>query len=377
MNRIRILIVDGSSAMRQKLQRLLDRDPDLEVVGTAANGQLALARLPHQRPDLVLVDVAQPEMEGLKTLAALREAYPILPVMIFSQLTRRGSQTTLDALQLGASAYLLKPTSGEDLERCVSGELTKKIKSLCATQQSRASETLFSQRAEKPSDITPEEVRFEAIDAHNSAEIPTRCPSGSPAEIVAIATSTGGPNALASLLSSLPASFVTPIVVVQHMTSGFTKTLTESLRRQTGRNVREVETAEPLDAASVWIAPGGRHLVVLRRGATVQVAPIDDPPENSCCPSADVMFRSVADVFGSRSLAVMLTGMGCDGLAGCRAIRNAGGTILVQDEGSSISWGMPGQVAAAGLADEVLSLTDLPLEICRRTSVPRFRRAQS
>ena len=363
--------------MRQKLQRLLDRDPDLEVVGTAANGHLALARLPQQRPDLVLMDIAQPEMEGLKTLGSLREAYPILPVMIFSQLTGRGSQTTLDALQLGASAYLLKPASGEDLERCVSGELTKKIKSLCATWQTRASETLFSQRAEKSSDISPAEVPVEPIYAHTSAEIPLRRQSANPAEIVAIATSTGGPNALASLLSSLPASFVTPIIVVQHMTSGFTKTLAESLRRQTGRNVREVETAEPLDAAAVWIAPGGRHLVVHRSGATVRVAPNDDPPENSCCPSADVMFRSVADVFGSRCLAVMLTGMGCDGLAGCRAIRNAGGAILVQDEASSISWGMPGQVAAAGLADEVLSLTDLPQEICRRTSIPRVRRAQS
>ncbi|MDA1231099.1 MAG: response regulator, partial [Planctomycetota bacterium] len=142
MNRIRILIVDGSSAMRQKLQRLLDRDPDLEVVCTAANGEIALARLPDQRPDLVLLDVALPDMAGLKTLAALRETYPALPVIVFSHLTGRGSKTTLDALELGASANLLKPASGDDLERCVSGELTEKIKSLCATPQTRPSETL-------------------------------------------------------------------------------------------------------------------------------------------------------------------------------------------------------------------------------------------
>ena len=158
------------------------------------------------------------------------------------------------------------------------------------------------------------------------------------------------------------------------MPSGFTATLAESLRRQTGRNVREVETIQPLHAAEAWIAPGGRHLMVTRRGATVQVAPSDDPPENACCPSADVLFRSVAEVFGSSGLAVVLTGLSYDGLAGCRAIRQAGGSILVQDEASSVAWGMPGQIATAGLADEVLSLDELATAIARRTAKDRDSR---
>lgn len=153
------------------------------------------------------------------------------------------------------------------------------------------------------------------------------------------------------------------------MATGFTTTLAESLRRQTSRDVREVADAQPLNEAFCWIAGGGRHLTLARPGLAVQVIPAEGPPENGCCPSADVLFRSMVDVYGSRCLAVVLTGMGYDGLAGCRAVHQAGGTILVQDEPSSIAWGMPGQVANAGLADAVLPLTDLSREICRRTMI--------
>ena len=365
MKRIRVLIVDGDTTSRQTLLRLLDRDQELEIVGAVASERLALAKLSDLSPDVVLLDVALPEREGLKTLAAMRETHLALPIIMFSRLTERGSQTTLDALQLGANDYVTKPESNADLERCVQGELTTKIKTLVAAQHP----------ALKP-EAQAKELRQSTIPSL-ALQASMRQLSPTPshvAEIVAIATSTGGPNALASLLSSLPPSFATPIVIVQHMASGFTTTLAESLRRQTGRNVREVETVHPLHAASVWIAPGGRHLVVIRQRLTVQVATNGDPPENNCCPSADVMFRSVADVFSSRCLAVVLTGMGYDGLAGCRTIRQAGGTILVQDEASSVAWGMPGQVATAGLADDVLPLTGLAQEICRRTTHVRVCR---
>lgn len=373
MKRVRVLIVDGSSTTRQTLRRLLDGDRELEVVGTAASGQLALAKLSDLSPDVVLLDVAPPDREGLKTLAAMRETHLTLPVIIFSRLTERGSQTSLDALQLGANDYVTKPASNADLERCIHVEVITKIKSLVAARNGalkpEAPAKEFPPATIPPPSLPPPSPSL-ALQASMRQVSPTRSHT---VEIVAIATSTGGPNALASLLSSLPTSFVTPIVIVQHMASGFTTTLAESLRRQTGRNVREVETVQPLDAASVWVAPGGRHLVVTRQGVTEQVAPNDDPPENGCCPSADVMFRSVVDHFGSRCLAVVLTGMGYDGLAGCRAIRQAGGTVLVQDEASSIAWGMPGQVATAGLADRVLPLTDLSQEICRRTTGARVR----
>ena len=373
MNRIRILIVDRSIPMQQKLQRLLERDPNFEVVGAAVNGHLALANMPCLRADLVLLDIANPELDGLQTLATLREAYPTLPMLVFSQLTGRGASTTLDALQLGASACLLKPSPDEDLERCVLGELSKKIKTL-SMRHLGSSEILAS----PPTDPSPAPVGAPAaLDTLAHKEIPTKQRLFNQAEIVAIAASTGGPKAISSLLTWLPKSFATPIIIVQHMAPGFTKTFANSLRRQTGRDVRALEGSEALHAATVWLAPSGRHLVVRRNGVSIEVAPNDEPPENACSPSADVMFRSVAEEFGSRSLAVMLTGMGCDGLAGCRVIREAGGTILVQDQASSACWGMPGQVATAGLADEVLSLTDLPQAIVHRTSIPSVRRAHS
>ncbi|MFO0871479.1 MAG: chemotaxis-specific protein-glutamate methyltransferase CheB [Pirellulales bacterium] len=359
MKQIRVLIVDGVSTTRQTLQRLLDQDRELEVVGAVASGRLALSRLNDLCPDLVLLDVALPELEGLQTLAALRKTHPTLPVIMFSSLTQRGSQTTVDALLLGASDYVTRPTSNAELERCMRSELIAKIKSLASRRQEGEAVLSRPRLAPTVAPVTPNA---------SVARLAYPC-AGHVAEIVAIATSTGGPSALASLLSSLPPSFSAPIVVVQHMASGFTGTLAESLCRQTGRNVREVQTTESLNSAAVWIAPGGRHLVVKRQGAAIRVAPHDDPPENGCCPSADVLFRSVVDAFGSRCLAVVLTGMGNDGLAGCRAIRRAGGTILVQDEASSIAWGMPGHVATAGLADVVLPLADLPQEICRRTTI--------
>ncbi len=372
MKRIRLLIVDGSSTARHTLSRLFDQHREFEIVAAVASGRMALAKLQDLHPDVVVLDVARPDMEGLKTLATIRETHPALPVIMFSRLTERGSQTTVDALLLGATGYVTKPESNADFERCVQGELTTKIKS-SGTRQHKPippSVTTSIREGEVSSGLqdSPTVTKSRSAGASASREATYN------AEIVAIATSTGGPNALATLLSALPPEFVTPIVIVQHMASGFTTSLAESLRRQTGRNVQEVGTVQPLTAAAVWIAPGGRHLVVNRQGVAVQVAPHDDAPEDGCRPSANVLFRSVADVFGPVSLAVVLTGMGNDGLAGCRAIRQAGGTILVQNEASSIAWGMPGQVATAGLADEVLSLTDLPQEICRRTTSTRLQR---
>ena len=387
MQRIRVLIVDGVSTTRQLLGRVLQRDMDLEVVAAVAGGRLALARLSELRPDVVLLDVALPELEGLQTLAAVRETHPHLPVIVFSGLTERGSQVTVEALLLGATDYVTKPVSNAELEQCVLGELTMKIKSLHAAsvkcepegvspmaltlESSRHIPCAVSLRSADGTWSVPATPPVKSVSSGSPVAVRPATPS---AEIVAIATSTGGPNALTSLLSSLPATFTTPIVVVQHMAAGFTSTLAASLRRQTGRDVREVETVQPLNAAPVWLAPGGRHLVVTRQGATIQVAPDNALPENGCCPSADVLFRSVVDLFGSRCLAVVLTGMGHDGLAGCRAIRHAGGQILAQDEATSIAWGMPGQVAMAGLADDVLPLTGIAQEICRRTTHTRTGR---
>ena len=357
MNRIRLLIVDESSVSRDALRKILSADADLEIVGITGSGKVALARLTELNPTVVLLDVIEPEKEGLKTLAALRQKAPSLPVIMFSHLTDRGCQTTVDALLLGATNYLKKPDSNTELESCIRNELTKKIKNLGtpSSDQSglRLSEVLAGMRQNRVAG-TPAAVENLPLDTMDPQVRSSRS-----VELVAIATSTGGPNALASLLSSLPKSFATPIVIVQHMGAGFTTSLAESLSRQSGRTVRVVDHAHSLSDSTVWIAAGGRHVTVTKRGGVIQVAPNDEPEVNGCRPSADVLFQSVATAVGPRCVAVVLTGMGSDGLAGCRMIKQAGGSILVQDEASSIVWGMPGQVASAGLADMVLPLADI------------------
>ncbi len=370
MNLIRVLVVEESSLIRRKLTAILGSNPELNVVAAVATGRLALANLHDLVPDVVLLDVSPPEREGLKTLASLRNSSPDIPIIVFSQLTDRGSQTTVDAMLLGATDYVTKPEVASEFDRCVRIDLTAKIKSLATPRQAAPPGSVATAQANQQTSSPRLNVNMPEKFA-----IPTRSASSTrTAEIVAIATSTGGPNALASLLSSLPSSFATPIVIVQHMPAGFTTTLAESLRRQTGRNIQEANAIQPLSAAPVWLAPGGRHLVIRQDGMTLYVEPNDGPPENGCTPSADVLFRSVAEHFGSRCLAVILTGMGCDGLAGSRIVRQSGGQVLAQDEASSVAWGMPGQVVTAGLADEVFPLADLAHEIHRRTNQLRLNR---
>ena len=365
MNLIRVLIVEDSSLIRRKLTDVLTNQPELRIVAAVASGRLALANLHDHAPDIVLVGISLPEKEGLKTLASLRNASPTLPIIVFSRLVERGSQTTVDAMLLGATDYVTQPESPTEFDRCVQIELMSKIRSLAIPGQATTVRTMASA-------VVIHQTTSSTIPANDRITMPVRTEASPPAaDIVAIATSTGGPNALATLLSALPASFRTPIVIVQHMPAGFTSTLAESLRRQTGRSIQEANSIQPLNAGTVWLAPGGRHMIVGRDGLQMQVEPFDGPPENGCVPSADVLFRSVAEQFGSRSLTIILTGMGCDGLAGSRSIRQSGGQILAQDEATSVAWGMPGQVANAGLADDVLPLTDLPREIQLRTNHSR------
>lgn len=346
MKKIRILIVDDSVVVRRTVSDELSRDPSLEVVGTAANGKIALARLTQLNPDLVILDVEMPEMDGLETLREIRKSHPKLPVIMFSSLTEFGAATTVEALALGASDYFAKPSNAVGLEaslRVIRNELIPSIKTLCPT-----------------SNVLPPAKR----------SIP-RIGMNTKVEIVAIGTSTGGPNALAELFKRFPATFPVPILIVQHMPATFTKLLAERMSAHSGIRVREAVPGDIILPGHCWIAPGNYHLTVERTGAECRLRTNQDPPENSCRPAADVLFRSVATAFGPSVLGVVLTGMGQDGLRGCEAIREAGGQILVQNEESSVVWGMPGAVARAGLADRVLPLTSLADEIMRRVTGSR------
>jgi two-component system chemotaxis response regulator CheB len=343
----------------------------LEVVGAAANGRIGLAKIPQVNPDLVILDVEMPEMDGLQTLAALRKTYPRLPVIMFSTLTTRGAVATLDALSLGANDYVTKPANvgsvAVGMQR-IREDLIPKIKALCAGITGIERPPMSALRTLRAENHTPPRSGSSVEQAIHS--------SGLRVDIVAIGVSTGGPNALAELLPQLPTDFPVPVVIVQHMPPLFTKLLAERLAAKSALRVNEGAADALLQPGCAWVAPGDFHMIVAR-DAAVRLQLHQGPPENSCRPAVDVLFRSVAKLYGTGALAVVLTGMGQDGLRGCEEIREGGGQILVQDEASSVVWGMPGFVARAGLADKILPLEQMANEITRRVRENRGVRSVS
>ncbi len=360
MRKIRVLIVDDAATVRRLLIEALSDDPQLEVVGTAANGRLALAGLPQTRPDLMILDVQMPVMDGLETLVELRKFHPRLPVIIFSSVTRHGAEATLNALWLGANDYVTK-TSARSTSAAimhVRAELIPRIKALCAEVLDRPA---------PEAGLTPAGTlvpRLAIVRARSSR-----------VEVLAIGSSTGGPGALAAILHELPPDFPVPVLVVQHMPPLFTSLLAERLASKTSLRVEEGANGVVIEPGGVWLAPGNFHMTLERVGIEVRIRLDRSPPENSCRPSVDPLFRSVAEIYGPSALVAVLTGMGHDGLRGCERIARAGGQILVQDESSSVVWGMPGNVAKAGLADRVVPLSEFAGEILRRVSTGRGRRS--
>ncbi len=351
MPKIRVLIVDDSVVVRRMLTNILSADPDIEVVGAAANGRIALAKIPQVNPDSIVLDIEMPDMDGLATLAAIRQTYLRLPVIMFSVMTERCAEATLDALALGANDYVTKPAkmnSKDVAVQYIQQQLIPKIKVLSNIHHPR-------NRTSPPISQTLLQPKFKAGDR----------PAG---EILAIGVSTGGPNALSTILPALPANFPIPIAIVQHMPPIFTQRLAERLTSISQIPVKEGMNGDILQPGRAWIAPGDYHMIVEKEGTRVCIRTHQDPPENSCRPAVDVLFRSVAKIYQAGTIAVVLTGMGQDGLHGCQCIREAGGQVLVQDEGSSVVWGMPGIVANAGLADSILPLNKIAGEIIRRSS---------
>jgi two-component system, chemotaxis family, protein-glutamate methylesterase/glutaminase len=351
---VRILVVDDSVVIRKVLADTLSADPALQVVGVASDGRIALAKIPLLKPDLVTLDIEMPVMDGLQALAAVRKLYPKLPVIMFSTLTERGAAATLDALALGASDYATKPSNAGStavaLDR-IRIELIPKIKALCGVSPLK----LFPLAAARPA-------------------VKVRVRSNPLIEIVAIGTSTGGPNALAEVLPRIPKDFPLPIVVVQHMPPIFTRLLAERLASRSAIQVEEGSADIVLSPGHAWLAPGNFHMKVIRAGVGYRLNLNQGPQENSCRPAVDVLFRSVAAAYGANVLGVVMTGMGADGVLGAQAIRDAGGDVIIQDEASSVVWGMPGLVHASGLADAAYPLDNLATEITRRVLQSRGSR---
>jgi two-component system, chemotaxis family, protein-glutamate methylesterase/glutaminase len=351
---IRILVVDDSVVIRKVLTDALAGDSAIEVVGTASDGRFALAKIGQLKPDIITLDVEMPNMSGLETIKEIRKSHPQLPIIMFSTLTERGAATTLDALALGASDYVTKPSNTGSLDVTmlrIKEDLLPKIKALCGRG--------FGNK--KPSFPPPRPPQPVANGERAKARI----------DVLAIGTSTGGPNALAEVIPAIPADFPIPIVIVQHMPKLFTRLLAERLDKASAISVLEGEPGKQIEPGCAWIAPGDYHMVLERHAAGVRLAMNQDAPENSCRPAVDVLFRSVAATYGANALAVILTGMGSDGVLGAQAVRERGGRVFVQDEATSVVWGMPGQTAAAGFADCIYPLQQMASEITRHIRASR------
>jgi two-component system chemotaxis response regulator CheB len=363
---ISVLVVDDSVVVRRLIVDALTDIPDIQVVGTAANGRFALAKIDRLKPDIVTMDVEMPEMDGLTAVREVRKKYATLPVIMFSALTASGAAATLDALAAGATDYVTKPSKSGSIAESIEAireQLVSRIYALCGRRApARPAARPLPTRPIRP--VRAPQPRL------------TRPTGTGRVDIVAIGASTGGPEALAKVLPALPADFPVPVVMVQHMPPLFTRMFAERLNRTCALHVVEATDGMPITAGMVVLAPGDRHLTVERQGTSMIARLNDGPPENSCRPAVDVLFRSVAKIYGGASLAVVLTGMGRDGRNGCQDIRNAGGDVIAQDEATSVVWGMPGAVVSAGLANSILPLSDVAAFVNSRINTGRLTRSK-
>jgi len=379
--KIRVLIVDDSKAMRHIIMTSLMKHSDIEVVGTAANGLLALDAIERCTPDLITLDVEMPEMDGIAALQEIRKTHPKLPIIMFSSLTQRGAKITIDALTFGASDYVGKPISMSDSQeayRVLEEMLIPKIKALCRPSPNVDKKKVLNKtyrtapretQAILPSEktialpVTPRALSAQALVAGQKSRVPL------PIRAVCIGVSTGGPAALMKMFALWSTPLSVPVFIVQHMPPKFTTLLAARLSEVGVMPVNEPYDGQEALPGHAYLAPGGFHLVLRCSGAKVFMHLSEEPPENSCRPAVDILFRSAAQVYGQYLLAVVLTGMGSDGLKGAEEIVRNSGVVLTQNEETSVIWGMPGAVVEANLSEKTLPLEAIPEEILFRTKL--------
>lgn len=348
---IHVLVVDDSVVVRGLLTRALQSDPEIVVSATAGNGSSALTILKKQTFDAVVMDVEMPILDGLETLKILQKEYPKLPVIMASTLTSRGAATTIQALANGASGCIEKPqaNSASEAMKIVADQLIPLVKNLCPHKSrpyAAVTQTPRSSSQARPAAVRAANVGF----------------SGRPQAVV-IGSSTGGPQALSRVMKSLSEQVTLPIFIVQHMPAAFTPMLAEHLARDARRPAQEGRDGEPIHSGHIYVAPGNYHMYLEREGTHIVTRLNQAEQEHFCRPSVNPLYRSAAEIYGNRLLAVMLTGMGDDGIEGAHEIVSRGGYMLAQDEATSVVWGMPGAIAKANLADEVLNLDEISRKI--------------
>jgi len=356
-DRIRVMVVDDSAVIRGVLSRTLESDPDITVVHSVGNGQLAVTAIQRAAVDIAVLDIEMPVMDGLTALPKLLAAQPGLKVLMASTLTQKNAEVSLKAMQAGAADYVPKPSSTQitgasEFKR----ELLAKVKALGRRRGARPG---VGRPVQPPAGGQP------APRASHAGPIALRQASAAAPQVIAIGSSTGGPQALFKLVAELPANLRQPILITQHMPPTFTTILAEHIGKLAKRQVAEARDGEAVQAGRVYVAPGDFHMVVDGGSGPKTIRLSKEPPENFCRPAVDPMFRSIARAYGNAVLGVVLTGMGSDGAKGGQAVVAAGGTVVAQDEATSVVWGMPGAAAAAGICSAVLPLAEIAPYVAR------------
>ncbi|MCX7823681.1 MAG: chemotaxis response regulator protein-glutamate methylesterase [Syntrophobacterales bacterium] len=358
--KIRILVVDDTALYRKIITEALSRIPDVEVIGFAHNGRKALEMIKLHKPDMITLDIEMPEMGGLEVMAELKKQMLDVGVIVVSSFTKAGSALTIKALELGAFDFITKPTGMGPQEslNCLVKALGPIISSYRRKWEIR--KILKTKPSPLPSTPVsmPESTPLEVFDKPATTLVKQ--------PLVAIGISTGGPNALSQVIPALPKDLPSPVLIVQHMPPIFTQSLANSLNEKSSLRVKEAEDQEELQQGFVYIAPGGKQMKISPKDNSKYVIIItDDPPENNCKPSVDYLFRSIANYYTGRVIAVIMTGMGNDGVMGLRLLKRKGARVIAQDEATSVVFGMPGEAIKAGVVDLVIPLDRIAMEIVK------------
>lgn len=377
---IRVMLCDDSAIMRRLIKSSLQIEPRLKVVCEAKHGGDAVEKFPQAKPDVIIMDVEMPVLDGVEAVRELRRRGCKTPIIMFSSLTSRGAEASLDAIAAGATDFATKPVGSGHIAiamKSLQRDLIPKLVLWADKKQNssfRQPQLLAKRPPTSASSTTPPRSATLPKNAAQSSSRPCDDSPTSPSNslldsrrvsMIAVGVSTGGPQALATMIGALPKPLPVPMVITQHMPPVFTGLLAQRLSAQCKCDVREAKDGEELVAGSILIAPGDFHLSVLRHRAQVQAKLDQEAAVNSCRPSVDPLFFSVAKFFGKQALGIVLTGMGQDGADGAKRLRDAGGAVIVQDQESSVVWGMPGEVAKRGLADCVLPIDQIGIEVSR------------
>lgn len=367
---LRVLVVDDTIVYRTAISDIIKEIPGVELVGVAHNGKIALSKIETLKPDILTLDIEMPVMNGIEVLAEIQKNYPGIGAIMLSTLTADGSEMTMRALELGAFDFILKPQSASAAE----GKLEIKRKLQPMLEAFAKSKTASNMLSRKVLPARPQPM-LRSLNISQAAAEKRGTPFKTPvsglkrgkSEIVTIGISTGGPNALTQMLPRLPGDLGVPVVIVQHMPPVFTKSLASSLDKKCALTVKEAEEGEAIQPNVVYIAPGGKQmkLVASADGKNRCIKLTNDPPENSCKPSVDYLFRSVGDYYVGRTTAVIMTGMGSDGTKGLAVLKEKGAYIIGQDEATCVVYGMPKAPADLGYIHVVAPLNKIADEIVK------------